>query len=228
MSFDNNQHARAQRYYLTSIRLAHAAEDPHLYTVGLRALSVQARVLGHHRQALELAQAAANSAPTNLPGRTTAFVHGHLAVAYATVGEHRAAAAELATAERYLDRADTDTSEVGAFHQAALAHCRSAIRLAEKDTTGAVNALTAALLDRPASERRSRALIRAQLAELHWSCGHVEAACSAWTLFLDDYAQLNSGRANAALSNLRALTRPQQRRADVAALRRRANALAAI
>lgn len=52
MCFDDEQHGLAQRYYRTALSLAVQAGDPVAYAITLRAMSVQARSLGHHQHAV--------------------------------------------------------------------------------------------------------------------------------------------------------------------------------
>ena len=61
MCFDDEQNAIAQRYYKAALKLSIENEDPVTYAVTLRALSVQARTLGHYQQARSLAEAAVAS-----------------------------------------------------------------------------------------------------------------------------------------------------------------------
>ena len=225
MCFDDNRHTDAQRYYLTCLRLAAQADDPDAYAVGLRALSVQALALGHRRHAVDLAEAALSSLSAIAPERMRAFVYGHLAVAHAAVGERRTAICALTLAERHLDRAEPISAASGSFHPSALAHCRSAVFQALADRPRAVRALKVSLNLRPELERRSRAITRARLAELQLTTGHLDEACATWHRFCDDYPHLSCGRADTAMKNLWALTRPYQRNPVAATLRSRAATL---
>lgn len=86
MCFDDEVHGSAQHYYLTSLRLGAEGGDPYGYAIALRALSVQAHHLGHHLQALDLAEAGVRTASTRIPPHSSAFLLGQLAVAHAAVG----------------------------------------------------------------------------------------------------------------------------------------------
>lgn len=225
MCFDDNRHTDAQRYYLTSLQLATQTDDPDAYAVGLRALSVQALALGHRRHAANLAEAALSSLSPIAPDRTRAFIYGHLAVARAAAGERHTAICALTLAERHLDRAEPTTAANGTFHPSALAHCRSAVFQALADHPRAVRALKVSLNLRPEPERRSRAITRARLAELQLATGHLDEACATWHRFCDDYPHLTSARADTAMKNLWALTRPYQHNPTAATLRSRAAGL---
>ncbi|OUC93372.1 hypothetical protein [Streptosporangium minutum] len=216
MCFDEQLHGAAQRYYQAALRLAAENGDAVGYAVTLRALSVQAYTLGHHRHALDLAEAALSGVPAGIEPGTRAFLHGQAAVAAAASrSERRAALTHLRAAEHHLDHAaattGTGAETVGAYHQASLAHQHAAVLTALEDRPAAVEALTTSIRHRPATERRARALTSATLAVLYLDQGHLEQAAATWHTFLDDYPHLSSGRTRAALVTLKARLRPHQR-----------------
>lgn len=224
MHFDDELHGAAQYYYLTSLRLATEAGDATGYAVTLRALSGQARLLGHHRQAVDLAEAAVHAASEATRSQTSAFLYGQLAVAHAADGDRRQAIRHLFTAERHLDRARDAPEPIGGCHAASLAHQQAAVRAKLGDRAGAIQALTVSVRHRPAGERRSRAITLARLAELQLDAGELEAACGTWQRFLQDYPHLRSRRVGRALASMRARLRPHQNNSAVIALRRKAPA----
>lgn len=209
MCFDEELNGLGQRYYLAALGLAAEVGDQATYALTLRAMSVQAQVLGHHRQALQLAETAA------VTGRAAgqehqAFLLGQLAVAYAADQDRANAFASLAATERHLDRA-TSSTLIGSYHPASLAHQEAAVRALFGDRTGAVDSLAVSLRNRPAAERRARAITLARLAELQLRQGHLDVALSTWRVFLDDYPHLASGRADTALTTMCAMLRPYTR-----------------
>jgi hypothetical protein len=216
MSFDDELNGLAQRYYLTALRLCTDANDQINYAVTLRAMSVQALALGHRRHAVHLAEAAAASGRAAGPARQ-AFLYGQLAVAHAADGDPHNAVAALAAAERRIDQA-TSTLLVGACHPASLAHQRAAVQALLGDCKGAAGALVQSIRHRPATERRSRAITLARLAELQLRQGHLDEATATWHTFLDDHFHLTSGRADTALVTMRAMLRPHTGRPAVRTL----------
>jgi hypothetical protein len=225
MYFDDEIHGLGQRYYLTALSLAAEANDKVSYAVTLRAMSVQAHLLGHHREAARSAEAAVTVGKRANPMRQ-AFLHGQLAVAQATVGDRSAALASMTTAERSLDRAtSTAVPLIGACHVASLAHQQAVVRALFGDRKGAADALLLSIRNRPAVERRARAITVARLAELQLGHGHLEEAVRTWHRFLDDYPLLLSGRIDTALRNLRSLLRPHGNQPAAAALLARAQTL---
>ncbi|MFG2004897.1 tol-pal system YbgF family protein [Spirillospora sp. NPDC048911] len=214
MCFDDECHGLAQRYYRAALEMATANRDPAAYAVTLRAMSVQARALGHRRHAEHLAEVAVATSRGAARPVHQAFFWGQLAVATAAADNPRGAVSALSAAERHLDQATSsvtasaDEAAMGGYHPAALLHQEAAVRALLGDGKGAITALSASIRHRPLSERRSRAILHARLAELHLDQGHLEPAIAAWQTFLADYPQLSSGRACTALDIMRSRLRP--------------------
>jgi tetratricopeptide (TPR) repeat protein len=221
MYFDDWLHGAAQYYYLTTLRLAAEAGDATGYAVTLRALSGQANCLGRHRQAVHLAEAAVQTASTTTGSQTAAFLYGQLAVAHAADGDRREAVRHLLTAESHLDHVREAPEPIGGCDVASLAHQQAAVRAKLGDRTAAIQALTASVHHRPASERRSRAITLARLAELQLDGGDLEAACGTWRRFLRDYPHLRSRRVDGALTTMHVRIRPHRNNSAVIALRQK-------
>ncbi|OXM47353.1 hypothetical protein [Amycolatopsis alba] len=208
LCFDDELHGIAQRYYLIAARLSRAAGDALHYAISLRALSVQARMLGHRTAAVDLATTAARALPRSAPALTRAFLIGQVAAAEAAANDQRHAVIHLRAAENHLDHSRDTVSPVGTYHPAALSHHHAAVRACLGERPAAVSALTRSLRCRPPCERRARAITLARLAELHLDAGELDRACQTWNQFLDDYSHLRSQRADTALGTLRARLRP--------------------
>ena len=232
--FDDRQDAMAERYYLTAMDLARHSADVGAYAITLRAMSVQAHTLGHRREALHLAEAAESAGYRALPAANQAFLFGQLAVACAADGDRHGATSALVAAERHLERAtsgsdggasgtrtgggagsgvatatgSSSSASTGRYHLASLAHQEAEVRSLLGDRAGAIRALSVSLHRRPDTERRSRALTTARLAELHLDAGHLDQAADVWHRFLGDYPHLSSGRADDALRTLVSRVRP--------------------
>jgi tetratricopeptide (TPR) repeat protein len=222
MCFDDERHALAQRYYLTTLDLARENGDPAAYAITQRALSVQARGLGHHREALHLAGDAARTARRVLPEGRQPFFAGQVAVAAAANGDRREALSALRTAERLLSHVD---SAMGGYHAAAFHHQRAETCALLGDRAESVAAMTESVRHRPPDQRRSRAIVTARLAEYQLATGHLEEAVVTWHAFLDDYPSLRSGRATTALRGMRSRLRPYAGSTAVTRLLTRAAAI---
>jgi tetratricopeptide (TPR) repeat protein len=213
MCFDDEQNALAQRYYLAALKLSIENEDPLAYAVTLRAMSVQARALGHVREALYLAEAAIASVQdcgSEVSDLRRAAFYGPLAVAAAAQGDREAALAALNRAERLVGGAGAEVGEsrpLGRYHAASHAYQEAAVRALFGDRSGAIRNLSESVRRRAADERRSRAITLAGLAELHLDQGHLDESIAACHAFIDDYPQLKSSRAQTALNHLTARLR---------------------
>ncbi|WP_018349759.1 hypothetical protein [Longispora albida] len=224
MCFDDEQHGLAQRYYRAALRFAAENDDPGSYAITMRGMSVQARLLGHYAEAVELGEAAINANRYGEPSRM-AFIQGQLAVAHAAAQERGPALSCLSAAQRSLDRS-TSGAPVGAYHLASLAHQQAAVQAILGDRRRAIAALAESIRHRPAAERRSRAILLARLAELQLQHGHLEEAVASWNDFLDLYPSLRSGRVLSALKALRARIRSYPTHPAARILLRRATGLA--
>ncbi|BAJ26756.1 MULTISPECIES: hypothetical protein [Kitasatospora] len=216
--FDEGLQGAAQHYYRLSASLSHEAADSNGLAVALRALSVQARYLGHYRQAHRLAEAAVDTGRRSEPG-TVAFLNGQLAVSLAAAGHRKSSLERFTAAELSLSRADTLlTPAIGAYNSASLAHQRAALNRHLGDSRGALAALKEATRLRPPHESRSRALILARQAELELERGHLEAACASWKEFLAIGGGIRSKRLNRAAAIMRASLKPYQKNPAARAL----------
>jgi hypothetical protein len=204
------------------MKLATEAGDATGYAVTLRALSGQASLLGYCRQAVNLAEAAVQAVSSTAGPQTAAFLYGQLAVEHAADGNRRDAVRHLLTAEGHLGHARDTPEPIGGCHAASLAHQQAAVRAKLGDRSGAIRALTVSVSRRPESERRSRAITLARLAELQLGNGDLEAACGTWQRFLQDYPHLRSRRVGRALASMHVRIRPHQDSSAVIALRRKA------
>lgn len=213
MCFDDEQNAIAQRYYIVALKLSIENEDPLAYAVTLRAMSVQARALGHVREALSLAEAAVASVAdcgSEVPDVHRACLYGPLAVAAAAQGDRDGALAALTRAERLSEGTHTgvDERQIGRYRAASHAYQEAAVRSLLGDRSGAIRILSESVRRRATDERRSRAITLASLAELHLDQGHLDESIAACHAFIDDYPYLTSSRAQTALNRLTARLRP--------------------
>ena len=216
MCFDDERNAIAQRYYRAALKLSVENDDPRSYAATLRAMSVQARTLGHYREARALAEAAvASVAECDLPNPQRASLYGPLAAAAAAQGDREAAFKALTCAERLLEGqsagvviADLEEGVLARYHSASHADQEAAVRALLGDRPGAIKALSESVRRHSADDRRSRAITLASLAELHLDQGHLDESVAACHAFIDEYPPLRSSRAQSALRRLTARMRP--------------------
>ncbi|MFH9869877.1 tetratricopeptide repeat protein [Streptomyces lydicus] len=207
MAVDEGAHSLAQQYYLKALELAGAAEDYLTYCTTLRGMSVQAVDLGHGREAQRLADAAAAASPQAGP-RMRAFLAGQQAHAYAQIGESNNALMYLREAEVAMDRAESRGKAFGSYDPAALNYHISQVRYELGDLPGSIKAMQESDKVRYGVYRRARVRHRAALAERQLEVGHLEAACATWSLALDDYPLVQSGRVDQRMQKMLKLIRP--------------------
>ncbi|MBV7698640.1 tol-pal system YbgF family protein [Streptomyces sp. TRM70350] len=202
MTADAGHQGLAQRYYSTSLGLAHAAGDRLTCAIVLRALSTQAVHLGHIRQAADLAAAAARQAPPGAPAAIRAYVLSQRALTRALLRDSRRADADLAAAEDALRQSSGDAGAFTSYPAAAFAYQRGQALYALGRRDQAIAAFQDAVHGRSPRERRPAALTQSRLAHLLLEAGHLEEACSHWHHFLDLYPLLRSAQADRALAGL--------------------------
>jgi tetratricopeptide (TPR) repeat protein len=207
MAMYEKAHGLGQRYYRQALGLAKAAGDQVTHCRTLRGMALQAANLKHANKALELADSAAEAAPSAGP-RLAAFLRGQQAHGAALVGDRRLAFTRLRETEAALSQADNRRDAVGGYDQAAYHFHQSAVFYALGDLPGSVRAMQASNKVRPKAERQGNAHANGLLAQRQYEMGHVEAACATWHRFLDDYEALSSARADEHFDIMRRRIRP--------------------
>ncbi|WP_156756111.1 hypothetical protein [Actinokineospora pegani] len=195
MCFDDLHHHLAQRYFRMALELTAQASDPLGHAVALRSMSAQAWFLGHHRQAVQTAEAALARAGAHAPPSTRAELLGQAAVAHAALSNRDEALARLTEAEEHLDGARQSDDPTA---RANLAHHAGQVLALLGDRSAAQGAWRASLRHRPADQRRSRMITTHRLAELHLRRDRVEQACAIWQGFVDEYPYIHSARMDSA------------------------------
>ncbi len=213
MAFDNGEHALAQRYFSSSVKLAAEAGDPAMAAHVLRAMAHQAVDLGHHREALELSSAsidrsrylAASPRERSLLG----VVHAR---ALAVSREPKAAAEALLRAESDLSAASEGDDEPGRvffFGQASLGHETACTLRDTGDLRAAVSQFRLSVRTRKASSfTRTHAVTLGYLGLVQARQGELEEACATWLRSLDAMEGIRSGRTRQVASEMRAVLSP--------------------
>jgi tetratricopeptide (TPR) repeat protein len=207
-SFDSALHGLAERYYVQSLRLANEADDRALAGFTLRAMAHQAVDLGHGQQALQLAESALDwSRGQATPGAAALFTiltaRGHAA----TTDRTRTTTA-ITSAEALLSDVEPDSEPVwirtSGFTETSLASQAGQALRDLKDLPGAEAQFRQSIATRNADVyRRIHTLTLANLADVQCAQGRLREASSHWSLAMDTMAGVKSGRATAAVQNIR-------------------------
>ncbi|MFF2022968.1 hypothetical protein ACFVW2_14365 [Streptomyces sp. NPDC058171] len=227
MAMYEKAHGLGQQYYVRALSLAQEAEDQVTYCRTLRGMSLQASNLGHGRKALELADSAAEAAPSAAP-RLVAFLRGQQAHAAAMVGDRGLAHTRLREAEDALSRADNRRESIGGYDRTAWLFHVAHVLHEERDLQGSIRVLQQSIKHQSVQERQGRAHAYAVLAERQLALGHLDAACHSWGRFLDEYEHVSSARADGHFRTLRGVVRRHARARPVARLADRAGEIAAL
>ncbi|AZK98004.1 MULTISPECIES: hypothetical protein [Streptomyces] len=226
MCADDDAHALAQHYHRNAAHLAAEAEDPHTYTIAVRALAAHALDLGHEEPALTLAERAAATATRHASPLTRSYTQSLLALAHARAKDRPRALLALHDAEVLHSQADQAPSDpFGSYPTAALHYQRARTPSALKDHQAADIAFRDSLDARAPQARRARALTTALLAESQLRQGNLEESITTWRRFLIDYPGLRSARATASLTTMRRVLRPYSAHPEAALLEEEAASL---
>ncbi|WP_324783886.1 hypothetical protein [Streptomyces sp. H51] len=226
MAMYEKAHGLGQTYYVKALKLADEAQDHVTYCRTLRGMSLQAANLGHGRMALELADSAAEAAPSAGP-RLVAFLRGQQAHAASMVGDRRQAHARLQEAEAALSQADNRRDAIGGYDQTAYLFHVSHVLMEEGDLPGSIKAMKQSIRVQPAQERQGRVHAYAVLAQRQLKYGHLDAACESWQRFLTEYEHVSSVRGDDHFSTMRKQLAPHSKTRSVRALAERAREVAA-
>ncbi|MFC4897895.1 hypothetical protein ACFQVD_26305 [Streptosporangium amethystogenes subsp. fukuiense] len=205
MAMDAGVQGLALRYYVQTVRLADEAGDRVLRATSLRSMAVQARELGHNREALALADAAASALGGRAPGRTVAWVTGMQAEAHAGVADRWDALALLRQTEAQLERVDSmpDSELVGNYRRESLEHQTGLALTALGDHAAAATHYAASMQTRRPAERRTRAVVGLRCAGAHLQAGDAERAAAAVLGLRQDLEGVVSARVRGELRQLR-------------------------
>lgn len=230
MYVDDARQGAAQHYFRAALRLAVEAGDRFSYAVVLHGMSMQALELGHRTAAVRLAGNAVRAASPGASDSLRAALLAQSAVTLASAGEPRRAAEALEAAELHHERAGPqepapDSGRSPPCAGPSLGFQRGRVLAASGDRPAAIAALRRALDGLPAASCRKRALTYAEIARLLIREGALDEACDAWHRFLDEYAQLRSGRADRAWQEMRADLRAHRGHRPVRLLLQRADTL---
>ncbi|MCK2219386.1 hypothetical protein MF672_037155 [Actinomadura sp. ATCC 31491] len=218
MAMDAGANALAQRYYISTVRLADEAGDLVLRATALRSMAVQAAELGHDREALALAEAAASALGGHGPPRTQAWVTGMRAEAHAGAGARHDALTLLRRTETQLERADSrpESEWTGNYRRESLEHQIGLTLTRLGDHAGAARHFAASMDARRPAERRTRALIGLRAAHAFLRAGDVGRAAATALGLSADVRLVTSARVRGELRGLRAAWQPYRGDALVA------------
>jgi hypothetical protein len=214
MAFDEADHATAQRWYVTAVKLAAEADDAPLAGYVLRAMAHQAVDLGHGRRALDLSAASLEGRRYRCAGpRERALLGVVRARALAAAGDSPAAARAITQAETDLATATADGDDPARLSntgEGELAHQTACALHDLGDLAGAAREFSRSIRTRNSTTpaRRAYALTLSRLGAVQARQGNVEQACATWARALDAMDGVRSGRTRQAATDMRTVLSP--------------------
>ncbi|MET8211365.1 hypothetical protein ABZT51_36175 [Streptomyces sp. NPDC005373] len=227
MAMYEKAHGLGQSYYVKALELARDAEDHVTYCRTLRGMSLQASSLRHGQKSLQLADAAAEAAPSAGP-RLVAFLRGQQAHAASMVGDRHQAHTRLREAEDALSKADNRRDAIGGYDRTAWLFHVSHVLYEERDLPGSIRALQQSIRVQPPQERQGLVHSYAMLAQRQLAHGHLDAACASWDRFLDEYEHVSSARGDDHFQTMRTEMRRHSAARPVRELATRAREIAVL
>ncbi|MGW6281984.1 hypothetical protein [Kribbella sp. NPDC055071] len=181
MAYDVGRHGLARRYFVQALNLAHASGHRPLGGKVLALMSHQANYLGEHREAVDLARAAALGAGADATPRVRSMYAAMEARGLASIGDKRACLRMMRHAEASFAKsteADGEPDWIGYFDQSELhdelAHCFTSLRTPREAERHAQAALRGSIDLHP----RSRTFCRISLATSYLDAGEIAQACA--------------------------------------------------
>ncbi|GGM27810.1 MULTISPECIES: Tat pathway signal protein [Micromonospora] len=207
-AFDSSLHGLAQRYYVQALRLANEADDRPLGGFTLRAMAHQAVDLGHGQEALKLARSALEWSRGRATPAATALFTVLTARGHAATSDPTRTSAALLAAEAQLADASADDEptwiRTSGFTEASLASQAGQALRDLGDLPGAESQLRRSIVTRnTGAYRRIHTLTLANLADVQCSRGRLREAAENWNHAMDTMEGVKSGRASAAVKNIR-------------------------
>ncbi|WP_439678247.1 tetratricopeptide repeat protein [Embleya sp. MST-111070] len=207
MAQDEGAPGLAQRYFAHAHRLGTLGADRELASTALRGMAVQAIDAGHRATAVRLAEECVRHAQGLADPRAHAYYETTLAQAAALDQDRATATRCLASSQTRIETAPVHTSGTSwASHYSIgrWAHESGMVlaRLGELDEARAYlrYALDVHGLDR----RRSRAIVLADLGELHLRAGDPDTAIATWNEFVTCAGGVRSLKVDTAGQDMRA------------------------
>ncbi|MEY9937633.1 helix-turn-helix domain-containing protein [Streptacidiphilus sp. MAP5-3] len=206
MAGDEGNQGLAQQYYAHSFRLAAEAGDPELSATALRGMAVQAIDLGHRAAAVRLSEECVHYATSIQDPRAVAYYQATLANASALDGDRRTAREALMASESAIENAPKTPGESWAAHYSVgrWAHETGMILAQLGDLDAAQDHLHHALAIHGLDRRRTRAIVLADLGQVHLRRDDTDAALATWSDFLDTAEGIRSVKVTGAVDEMRA------------------------
>lgn len=207
--FDQGMHARAQEYFITSLRASASSGDAAVGAHALAFMTIQTYTVGNPQDAVGLIQTAQEKASRTTTPRVRAMLHARAGRALSKTGDVQGCARELDSARDAFAQGSRDDDPPWIYWMTAdeIARTAGSSALELGDPRRAIEHYAAATTG---SYARDNALALARAAEAYLTLGDVDAACTTATQAFTLGGDVNSNRPVEALSDFRELLAPHR------------------
>ncbi|MCZ1012146.1 transcriptional regulator [Streptomyces lydicus] len=205
--FDSGHHAAAQRYFLTALRAAAAADDHATGANTLAFMAIQTYSTGNPADAVDLVEVAQNAVGRGATPRVKAMLHARIARAYAKTGQHKECAHALNAAFDAHAQGPHDDDPAWSYWLSTgeLENLTGSCALDLGDPARALchfDAALAAAYDQD-GYHRDHALYLTRTAEAHLAQGDIEHACASASRAVTLLGGVASARSSSTLNGFR-------------------------
>ncbi|MFF7603133.1 transcriptional regulator [Streptomyces mirabilis] len=214
LHFDADQHAQAQRFYITSLRASASAGDAEVGANTLNFMAIQTYSKGNPQDAVNLVRTAQSRATGATTPRVRALLHARAGRALSKTGDLKGCARELDAARDAFSQGAHDDDPPWAYSitEGEIEMLAGSSALDLGDPRRALKSFTAAQQAEysAAGHVRDNVLYLTRTARAHLELGDLDAACATATEAFNQNSSVNSTRPSGALSDLRDQLAPQR------------------
>ncbi|MEU8627698.1 transcriptional regulator [Streptomyces sp. NPDC048669] len=207
LHFDADQHAQAQRFYITSLRASASAGDPEVGANTLNFMAIQTYSKGNPQDAINLVRTAQDRVTGATTPRVRALLHARAGRALSKTGDLKGCAREINAACDAFAKGTHDDDPPWAYSitEGEIEMLAGSSALDLGDPRRALRSFAAAQQAEysAASHVRDGLLYLTRTARAHLELGDVDAACATAAEALQQNSSVNSVRPSDALTDLR-------------------------
>ncbi|MEV4042797.1 transcriptional regulator [Streptomyces sp. NPDC049744] len=215
LHFDADQHAQAQRFYITSLRASASAGDPEVGANTLNFMAIQTYSKGNPQDAVNLVRTAQSRVAGGVTTpRVRALLHARAGRALSKAGDLKGCAREFNAARDAFSRGTHDDDPPWAYSvtEGEIEMLAGSSALDLGDPRRALRSFAAAQQAEysAAGHVRDSVLYLSRTARAHLELGDIDAACATATDALRQNSSVNSARPSDALTDLRDQLAPHE------------------
>ncbi|WP_101831425.1 transcriptional regulator [Frankia canadensis] len=220
LHFDADQHAQAQRFYITSLRASASVGDTEVGANTMNFMAIQTYSIGNPQDAVNLVRTAQDRVTGSTTPRVRALLHARAGRALSKTGDLKGCAHEFnAARDAYAQGVrDDDPPWAYSITEGEIEMLAGSSALDLGDPRRALHSFTAAQQAEPGATMhlRDNLLYLTRSARAHLELGDLDAACAAATDAFHQNSSVNSSRPSDALDDIRDRLTPHR---DVPAVR---------